>query len=1651
LEKISVEFPGHIVREGGLTACLTYLDFFATSVQRTAVSIAANCCRNIPSDSFHTVLDVMPILRGVLGTSDQKVLEQACLCVCRITECFRHQDDKLEQLVSEELLQAILRLLLPGTTNLISPKIHTMFLRALAFTARASPDRAVALIKMNVVDTLYQILTGVSPPSGVEGMANKIDSVMIMQSLIHRPKDQVLETLNVVCELLPPIPNDGLNFMNTLAESGYSGPELLAMAHPKKSSVEARANLLKSCKDDLRRFAVVLLPTLTDAYSSTVNLGVRQKVLTAQLKMLSNIDTDILEEALNGVSYSSFLAAIISQGDNPILVVLALQAAEVLIRRLEPIYQYQFFREGVFSEITKLSNRKITEVVEPKVKLPSVSTSPNEKVRTLPIAEPVEPIGDLEMEFNDGHDEDNDDDAEDDMDEDDENDENEDNEDGMDDMEDEMDEDDDENRAMEEELEQDHDGMDSESDDYQATNPYLPSKETADDMITKSAKMFTNLYLDKQSTEVRNHAAETLTSLQSLVNKISATYGPAGKEDTANLFKELASYFGQDSLASVTSYELLSSKVVDVLLDVFSETSAMSADARTAFLQAFMGQGTQTKEPTANSASPDTPFSVLVHKLQDLLSRAEHFEVITAHSSSSDNSRGGFPSSLSRQVRLRLVADDEVSQSYNAEMTVSVHALATLKSISDFLRTRLIIPDRNRDLRRQGVSGSMAAFAQAISRRMNSGSSRTGGAIPPPFPTLPSQDSAQSSLSEMRRELSLAGKYGLNPPPPFQTPTSGSGLHSPPSNVFGSNSELPSPSPAPVVGSATTSRPSSAGNSDAKSGILPMTPSKPDELGVALGRRRSLRNKGPPPNESERTETLECADETQIDDDEDDTMLEDDSKPISRVATQPSDAMTMEGTPVSPAVNFEIESTGKLTARQEDGTRISTPLSTSSGAIAPPPSGSALSRTLAASTPTLVASSAPAASTGATPATASSSRDVALTQMLERMRAYRSSPAGAGGMPFPPSTGAGAIAGSPSSPIPDLDFHLEFYINDEKVDMHASVYRVLHFSQANSEVSTRTLLNSSHTIKYKRVSGPAPPEPSIRSLLPETPKPLEDGLPASLAEHPTTASILRLLSLLHGMNSHIDDVLTENPENSTRLVAEPLSQFVNTKLTAKLNRQLEEPLIVASSCLPSWSEDLSRFYPFLFPFETRHLFLRSTSFGFARSLARWQNEGSSGDSRSDRARDERQFLGRLQRQKVRVQRVKIFESAVKVMEMYGSSPSILEVEFFDEVGTGLGPTLEFYALVSKEAAKKKLKIWRMGDGDEKSQYVFSKTGLFPSPMSESMKKSSAGAKILGLFTFLGKFLARSMLDGRIVDIHFNSTFFRVGNEGGPTSGNCGDVTPSLGAVESVDDTLAMSLRPLRKAAMQKKKIEADSNLTAEEKAEKIAAITISGVPVEDLALDFTLPGYPDIELIPKGADVTVTIDNVDTYVDRVMDMTLGSGVIEQVKAFRSGFSQVFPYEAVQAFTPDELVMLFGQVDEDWGLETLMDSIKADHGFNLDSKSVRNLLQVMAGYDAQNRREFLQFITGSPKLPIGGKYRSILPLNQANLFTGFKSLTPMLTVVCKPSEPGFTSDDYLPSVMTCVNYLKLPDYSSLNVMKEKLGVAIKEGQGAFHLS
>jgi E3 ubiquitin-protein ligase TRIP12 len=557
-----------------------------------------------------------------------------------------------------------------------------------------------------------------------------------------------------------------------------------------------------------------------------------------------------------------------------------------------------------------------------------------------------------------------------------------------------------------------------------------------------------------------------------------------------------------------------------------------------------------------------------------------------------------------------------------------------------------------------------------------------------------------------------------------------------------------------------------------------------------------------------------------------------------------------------------------------------------------------------------------------------------------------------------------AMAGRPFSYAAALasvpqDWHIEFSMEGKPIPKETTIYRAVYHNQDQpQDPSSRNIWSGIHAITFKRVKGPPPASTSIKSAMNGSEINTASGMPASLDKHPTTSSILSLLSILHEMNADLD-----NTGQTTPFKAEPLAQFINTKLTAKMNRQLEEPLIVASNCLPGWSEDLSRLFPFLFPFETRHLFLQSTSFGYSRSMMRWQSNQSENDERRDRRRDERPLMGRLQRQKVRISRTRILESAVKVMEMYGASPSVLEVEYFEEVGTGLGPTLEFYSTVSKEFSKKKLKLWRENESEETSEYAFGKLGLFPAPMSEDQADTEVSKKLLHFFKMMGKFVARSMLDSRIIDISFNPTFFRLASDSPPTS--------SLNLVRAVDSDLASSLSQVNEFVVAKHQIEQNPRLSAIQKVKALQEVTVRGANIEDLMLDFTLPGYPSIELIKDGSNTAVTIDNVALYVERVLDLTLGNGVRRQIEAFQAGFSQVFSYSSLKAFTPNELVMLFGRVEEDWSIETLMDSIKADHGFNMDSKSVKNLLQTMSELSPTQKRDFLQFVTGSPKLPIGG--------------------------------------------------------------------------------
>ncbi|KAI5713848.1 hypothetical protein M8J76_006502 [Diaphorina citri] len=219
----------------------------------------------------------------------------------------------------------------------------------------------------------------------------------------------------------------------------------------------------------------------------------------------------------------------------------------------------------------------------------------------------------------------------------------------------------------------------------------------------------------------------------------------------------------------------------------------------------------------------------------------------------------------------------------------------------------------------------------------------------------------------------------------------------------------------------------------------------------------------------------------------------------------------------------------------------------------------------------------------------------------------------------------------------------------------------------------------------------------------------------------------------------------------------------------------------------------------------------------------------------------------------------ILKQAESLLSDLAQSKALLEIQYENEVGTGLGPTLEFYALVSKELQKTDLELWHSGDSPGDATHVTTVHGLYPAPIAKNTKLSHL-VKLKSKFRFLGKFMAKAVMDSRMLVVHWY----------------------------------------------------------------------------------------------------------------------LYEGIARQMESFREGFECVFPLAQLSMFYPEELEYVF---------------------------------------------------CGS----------------------GFRALSPPLTIVRKTFESDLAADGFLPSVMTCVNYLKLPDYSSVEVMRQKLRLAAQEGQHSFHLS
>ncbi|UTT90583.1 hypothetical protein NDA17_000706 [Ustilago hordei] len=1718
LEKVSQDYPSSIVKEGGLSAILQYLDFFNIHIQRTAMTAAAHCCRKLTPESLSMVRDVMPIIQNVLTYSDQRLVESACKCVVRVVESYRLHPELLEQLLTGELLAALNNLLLPASSatssnTTLGASVYTDVLKALGTACRSSPRLAVVLLENNIVETLYHLLTGSPAPTDTATAKEKADAtrphgikleseqasgpnsaaetaavavvpdagatdaagstvavadMAVLQNLAQRPKEQIQEALSLVGELLPPLPRDGVFDPRAYTEKAYlkrtakpaspssaskSVPGAWTQADGEKSTSDAtsasagkdtslaatteasrpsssrssstrskvtrtksdkevareaaqakRIEMLHSRTALVKRFTHLVLPTLVEVYAASVALHVRHKAINGILKIISFVDPESLEEALDNVPLASFLAAILSSRDHPILVNGALQIVELLTEKLPSLYTALLRREGVMWEIDDIASQTPSDRASSTDKPAGTSTDAERGSSAQPLSLPRSGSLGVDAAFDSA---------------------------GM--------------------------GMSSSSGlarliaaasgsgqaatlvdalGNRVSSSSAPtsgfnaqsSADATDASIWRARVLRDKFTAETKSSEGAQSAAQALDHIKDLVQRLTDAAAEGRESDANNVLQQVTLLFSRTE-DPISSFELLRSGLVEALYSfaTSNEGRIPLERRRTLLIEALMDTDTNSGHSGA---------TVLVRRLQEALSRLENVEITTALSGGTDEVRKSPSAMLGRQLRVRLQAEDatDIPRSCN-NIIVTIHAVATFRSLSDYLRPKIAVSSAASgsgsgpgatagSSASSRLSSVLAAFAAATgsggfselggssgsgSKTAGAGSSKTAGAGSSKETAIGQAGTSTSATAmdanagkkdeqsgEIKKDAnsgesaSGSAQAGKSREATSREDEAREDARAPARHLFGGSDDAPSA--AGTDGEAKTKDTTANGNSNCND-----DDQRSDEA-LARSLMEGLLHG------AEFDDDEGFTDEEGFDEEILQSEIPADGANGSADASNGADA-------ADKTINLDVEKEGgRIVAKTPEGTRIPTP---GNGSGTPKSAESSSTATAASGTAAAAAAASGSLSSTASPAKTSS-------------YAY-----------------ASALQKKPT------DWHLEFSLGSEKLTLDTTIYGAVHRfetvqarEQGHSSSSTGATLSSSmyggsrhiwsnvYTVKYKKVSG-SDAKPAAES----TPEPTSAEsaaveLPASIKEDAPYAKLLQLLAVLHSLNMEWREVSRAGDKAITATPTSALAEsaFVNNKLTAKLNRQLEEPMIVASGCLPAWSTDLPKHFPFLFPFEARFAFLQSTSFGYARLLTRWQalhsrnqDPGSSSSSRLD---DSFGFLGRLQRQKVRISRANLLASAFKVFDLYGSNSSVLEVEYFEEVGTGLGPTLEFYSLVSKEFARRDLKLWRDsragGSNEDGSQYVFSPLGLFPAPLTQDTSavstegksaetaitvddiSSGSGStpKRLHAFRILGQFVAKALLDSRIIDCDFSPVFMRaVLNQ---------HVAPTLATLAAVDATLARSLESMRKMPSDE---------------------------IESLGLDFTLPGYESIELHAGGRDENVTGANVEQYIFEVLDMTLQRGIRPAVRAFRQGFNLIFPISAMSSFTADELVMLFGNTEEDWSELTLLASVKPDHGLNADSPTFRDIVAIMASFDVSQRREFLQWLTGSPKLPIGG----------------FSGLHPQLTIVKRPHEAPLTPDDYLPSVMTCVNYLKMPNYSSRDKMRERLHTAMKEGSTSFHLS
>jgi ubiquitin-protein ligase E3 A len=177
-----------------------------------------------------------------------------------------------------------------------------------------------------------------------------------------------------------------------------------------------------------------------------------------------------------------------------------------------------------------------------------------------------------------------------------------------------------------------------------------------------------------------------------------------------------------------------------------------------------------------------------------------------------------------------------------------------------------------------------------------------------------------------------------------------------------------------------------------------------------------------------------------------------------------------------------------------------------------------------------------------------------------------------------------------------------------------------------------------------------------------------------------------------------------------------------------------------------------------------------------------------------------------------------------------------------------------------------------------------------------------------------------------------------------------------------------------------------------------------------------------VELKEGGADIPVTEENRQEYIELYVDYYMNKSIKKQYKTVHDGFHVVAGSKVRELFTWYELQLLIcGSENVDF--EALESSARYMDGFDKDSVTIKYFWEICHSLDDENKRKLLSFCTGSDRIPIRG-------------------LKDLVLTISKNGD----DENHLPTSHTCYNHLLLPEYKNKDVMRERILTAIQNSEG-----